>query len=149
VIRTLLAAALLALTPTAGFAACPSPEPEPVAATLREMYAALSADDAARFQRVTAPTFYSYDVGKRYDGMALFELLKTAHANGTTLVWTVEEPATTVACDLAWITYVNRGSRTDAKGTVPVTWLESAVLKHDGTRWRIQFFHSTRAAATP
>jgi hypothetical protein len=49
--------------------------------------------------------------------------------------------------DLAWITYVNRGSVGDAAGVTPVTWLESAVLRHDGRRWRIRFFHSTRVPA--
>ncbi len=145
--KALTAAALLSLAPAAAFAACPPQDAAPVAGTLREMYAALSADDAAGFQGVVTSDFYSYDAGKRFDGMALFELVKKAHADGTTLVWTVQEPATTVACDLAWITYVNRGSATTAKdGTRPITWLELAVLEHDGTRWRIRFFHSTRAA---
>lgn len=145
-----LAVALL-LSPAAALAhepdapACPSQDPAAVADTLSEMYAALSVDDAARFGAVTAPGFYSFDVGKRFDGMELAELVKTAHAAGGQYVWTVNEPQVRVVCDFAWITYVNQGSATKAGVTTPVTWLESAVLHHDGKRWRIDFFHSTRA----
>lgn len=143
---TLVPASALAETPAK---ACPSQDPVPVAETLREMYAALSIDDLAAFQRIVTPDFYAYDVGERFDGVALAELVKTGHASGARYVWTIEEPATTVICDLAWITYVNRGSVTREGATKPVTWLESAVLIHDGARWRIRFFHSTRAQVAP
>ena len=141
---TLVPASALAEAPAK---ACPSRDPAPVVETLRGMYGALSIDDLAAFQRIVAADFYAYDVGKRFDGAALAEFVRTAHAAGTRFVWTVEEPVTTVACDLAWITYVNRGSVTRDGVAQPVTWLESAILSHDGTRWRIRFFHSTRAAA--
>jgi len=51
------------------------------------------------------------------------------------------------ACDTAWIDYINRGSVFDGKTTVPTTWLESAVLEHGNTGWKIRFFHSTRVPA--
>jgi hypothetical protein len=49
-----------------------------------------------------------------------------------------------VDCDMAWITYVNRGSRTDSTGVQQITWLESAVLQRQAGTWRIRFFHATR-----
>jgi ketosteroid isomerase-like protein len=118
-----------------------------VAETMRAMYAAAAIDDEARLKEIFADDFYAFDLGKRFDGMALAQLIKAAHAAGRTFVWTVKDPETHMHGDLAWITYVNRGSVGDAAGVTPVTWLESAVLRHDGRRWRIRFFHSTRVPA--
>ena len=73
------------------------------------------------------------------------DLIKAAHAAGKVYVWTVNEPEVHIAADIAWITYVNRGSIKDASGTKDVTWLESAVLQKEKGMWRIHFFHSTRA----
>jgi ketosteroid isomerase-like protein len=118
--------------------------PDAVADTMRAMYAAATADDFARLKEIFTEDFYAFDLGKRFDGMALAELIKGAHEAGTAFVWTVNDPETHVIGDWAWITYVNRGSITNASGVTPVTWLESAVLVHDAGRWRIRFFHSTR-----
>ena len=118
---------------------------EDVAATVRAMYAAASTDDLATLKEIFTEDFYAFDLGKRFDGMALADLIKGAHAAGTTFAWTVNDPETHVIGDWAWITYVNRGSVTNASGVTPVTWLESAVLVRNSGRWRIRFFHSTRA----
>jgi hypothetical protein len=72
-------------------------------------------------------------------------MIRQAHAAGSRFVWTVEDADSHVLGDWAWTAYVNRGSISDGKTVTPVTWLESAVLRHDGARWRIRFFHSTRA----
>jgi ketosteroid isomerase-like protein len=131
-------------------APCASHSADAVAETMREMYAALSADDEARLKTIFTPDFYSFDAGKRFDGPALIGLIKDAHKAGKTFVWTVNEPDVRVQCDWAWIAYVNRGSVTDKSTSTPVTWLESAVLRFETGRWRIAFFHSSRAApATP
>jgi ketosteroid isomerase-like protein len=109
------------------------------------MFAALAANDADKFRAVLAPDFYAFDVGKRFTGDALLELIKTAHAAGNVYVWTVNEPDVHISGDIAWIAYVNRGSIKDSSGTENVTWLESAVLQKDKGAWRIRFLHSTRA----
>ncbi len=120
-------------------------EDDPIAATMREMYRAAVADDFDAFRTIFDEGFYAFDLGRRFDGMALPELIKQAHAGGTQFVWSVQDADTHVVGDWAWIAYVNRGSVFDGKATMSVTWLESAVLRHDGSRWRIRFFHSTRA----
>ena len=122
------------------------PDTDPVAETLREMYAAATADDLEALRAIFDDGFYAYDLGKRYDGLALAELLKQAHAAGRQFIWTVQDVDSQVLGDWAWLAYVNRGSVSDGQTVTPVTWLESAVLRHDGSRWRIRFFHSTRAA---
>jgi ketosteroid isomerase-like protein len=108
------------------------------------MFAAAAADDLARFRAVTTPDFYAFDGGGRFIGDALMDLIKSAHAAGKVYVWTVNEPEVRIQGDVAWITYVNRGSIKDASGTKDLSWLESAVLRKENGTWRIQFFHSTR-----
>jgi hypothetical protein len=112
--------------------------------TMRTMYAAAATDDLATFHTVAAPDFYAFDGGKRYDGDALMNTLKSLHASGKVYVWTVTDPHVEGTCSLAWITYINRGSIKDASGTKDMTWLESAVLEKQAGAWRIRFFHSTR-----
>ena len=116
-----------------------------VTEVVRSMFAALTADDLAKFRAVTAPDFYAFDAGKRFTSDALMDLIKTAHAGGKVYVWTVNEPEVHISGDVAWITYVNHGSIKDASGTKNATWLESAVLQKEKGTWRIRFFHSTRA----
>jgi ketosteroid isomerase-like protein len=115
-----------------------------VTETVRAMFAAAASEDLDKFRTVIATNFYAFDAGGRFTGDALMELIKTAHAAGKVYVWTVNEPEVHVDGDVAWITYVNRGSIKDASGTKEVSWLESAVLRKEKGSWRIQFFHSTR-----
>jgi ketosteroid isomerase-like protein len=115
-----------------------------VTETIRSFFAAATADDLDKLHAVIAPDFYAFEAGGRITGGALMEMLKAAHAAGKVYVWTVNEPEVHISGDIAWITYVNRGSIKDASGTKNVTWLESAVLRKERGDWRIQFFHSTR-----
>jgi ketosteroid isomerase-like protein len=133
---------LLAAMPTS--AAPPVAEDDAVVAAIRTMYAAFATDDLEKFHAVVTPDFHSFDVGQRFTGDALLELIRSRHAAGVVFVWTVTEPEVHVEGRMAWITYVNRGSVTDASGLKNVTWLESAVLQKDAGHWRIRFFHSTR-----
>ena len=133
-------------------AALAADQPAPLAAsdlaevteTVRTMFAAMAADDSKKFRAVTTPDFYAYDVGKRFTGDELMNLIKGALAEGKTYVWSVNEPEVHLHGDLAWITYVNNGSVKDATGTKNVTWLESAILQKEAGTWRIRFLHSTR-----
>jgi ketosteroid isomerase-like protein len=115
-----------------------------VVEAMTTMYVAATADDLTKFNTVASPAFYAFDGGERFAGDALMALISRLHAAGSVYVWRVTEPEVHVHGDLAWITYVNRGSIQDASGTKPVMWLESAVLGKEDGRWRIRFFHSTR-----
>ena len=114
--------------------------------TVRAFFAALAADDLAAYARLTTPTFYSYDVGKRFDGIELAELVQSAHARGVQLNWTIGPVDAHVGCGMAWAAWENRGSAGVPPKVEPVVWLESAVLVKQGGEWKIDFFHSTRAA---
>jgi hypothetical protein len=113
------------------------------------MYAAATVDDSAKLAHIFTPDAVEFDGGHRYSGSALWDLIKTLHAKGTKLVWTVQDTDVHFACDTAWIDYVNRGSVSDGKTTKPVSWLESAILVHGPSGWKIRFFHSTRVPTPP
>ncbi len=89
------------------------------------MFAALATEDTTKLHAVTAPDFYAFNAGQRFTRDGLIDLIKAAHAGGKTFVWTVPDPEVHISQDLAWATYVNHGSITDAAGTKNVTWLES------------------------
>jgi ketosteroid isomerase-like protein len=116
-----------------------------VTEAVRLFFAAATADDVDKLHAVTAPDFYAFDAGGRFTRDALMDMIKAAHAAGKVYVWTVNEPEVHISGDMAWITYVNRGSIKDTSGTKDVIWLESAVLQKEKGTWRIHFFHSTRA----
>jgi hypothetical protein len=126
-------------------------EHEAVAETVRTMYAGAAKDDYSTFRKVLAPGFYAFDGGKRFDGVALLDYVKTEYQDkGYVFVWKVTDPAVHTACDTAWITYTNVGSVTDPSGKVmPMQWLESAFLQKEGERWLIRFFQSTRVPPSP
>ncbi len=149
-IRALSPAILSCLVALSGWAETPRPattattDTSQVIEAMRTMYGALTQDDLAQFRSVATPDFYAYDGGKRFTAEALVALIRELHAAGHVFVWQVTEPEVRLHGELAWITYVNRGSLRNAAGTKPLTWLESAVLRKVDGRWRIVFFHSTR-----
>ncbi len=115
-----------------------------VVEAMQQMYVAATKDDLDGFHKVVAAEFFAFDGGKRFDGDALMNLIKAAHATGKRYEWNVTEPEVHLTCNDAWIAYNNRGSLQDESGTKSLTWLESAFLHKEGDVWRIQFFHSTR-----
>jgi hypothetical protein len=104
------------------------------------MFVALTNDDAALFNSVTSADFYAFDVGKRFDGNALLQLVKQAHAAGKIYEWKVTEPEVRVDGSTALVTYVNQGSLKNATDLTQLSWLESAVIRKEGGEWRIHFF---------
>jgi hypothetical protein len=139
-------ALLLRITPGSQGAPVSPPPPDQAAvvSTLEKFYVALTNDDTALFHSVVAPEFYAFDGGKRFEADALLQLIKSVHAAGQVYVWRVTEPQVQMFGDTALITYVNRGSVQDQKGTQPLQWLESAVVQKQNGTWRILFFQSTR-----
>ena len=114
--------------------------------TLEQMFSAGQRDDLDRFHAATTKDFYAYDNGKRFDGDGLMDMIRQYHVKGYQYIWSVTAPQVHVNCDIAWVTYVNKGSVRQPDGTMTsMTWLESAVMKWDGDAWKIRFLHSTRA----
>jgi ketosteroid isomerase-like protein len=142
--RPLLLLATLTLPTITHAKPCPTPDPAAIVNTMTTMYAAATVDDSAKLAKLFTPDAVEFDRGERYTGMALWDLIKVVHAKGTKLVWTVQDTDVHFACDTAWIDYSNRGSVSDGKTTQPVSWLESAILVHGASGWKIRFFHSTQ-----
>jgi ketosteroid isomerase-like protein len=116
-----------------------------VVGVIRQMFVAARADDLVALVAITTPDFYAYDGGKRFTAQTLMELIKKAHVAGKHYEWNVTDPEVHIACNFAWVTYVNRGSIEDAAGHQDMTWLESVILEYAHGQWRSRFLHSTRA----
>jgi hypothetical protein len=112
--------------------------------TVSTIFTAARADDVAKFDSVIAPGFYIFDVGARFNGDSIMTLIRAQHAAGKRYEWNVTEPDVHISGNTAWIAYVNKGSITDASGTVNQNWLESAFLEKQAGTWKIVFMHSTR-----
>jgi ketosteroid isomerase-like protein len=112
--------------------------------TVSTIFTAARADDVAKFDSVIASDFYIFDGGARFNGDSIIALIKAQHAAGKRYEWNVTEPDVHISGNTAWIAYVNKGSITDASGTVNQNWLESAFLEKQAGTWKIVFMHSTR-----
>jgi hypothetical protein len=108
------------------------------------IFTAARADDVAKFDSVIAPGFYIFDGGARFNGDTIMAFIKAQHAAGKRYEWNVTEPEVHIHGNTAWIAYVNKGSISDASGTVNQNWLESAFLEKQAGIWKIVFMHSTR-----
>jgi uncharacterized protein DUF4440 len=115
--------------------------------TVSTIFTAARADDVAKFDSVIAPGFYIFDGGARFNGDTIMALIKAQHAAGKRYEWNVNEPDVHINGHTAWIAYVNKGSISDASGTVNQNWLESAFLEKQAGSWKIVFMHSTRVPA--
>jgi hypothetical protein len=112
--------------------------------TVNTIFTAARADDVAKFDSVIAPGFYIFDVGARFNGDTIMASIKALHAAGKRYEWNVTEPDVHITGNTAWIAYVNKGSISDASGTLNQNWLESAFLEKQAGTWKIVFMHSTR-----
>jgi hypothetical protein len=112
--------------------------------TVSTIFSAAREDDVAKFDSVIASGFYIFDGGARFNGDTIMTHVKSLHAAGKRYEWSVTEPDVHVSGDTAWIAYVNKGTVTDASGTVNQNWLESAFLEKQAGTWKIVFMHSTR-----
>jgi ketosteroid isomerase-like protein len=108
------------------------------------IFSAVGAEDIAKLDSVIAPDFYIFANGMRFNGDALMAAIKALHAAGKRNNERVTEPDIHISGNTAWIAYVNKGSTTDASGTVNQNWLESAFLEKRAGTWKIVFMHSTR-----
>lgn len=127
-----------------------SPSPQDmveVNRTVQAFFDALRKDDEAAFQNVITDSFESFDGGQRFRGTELADGVRDAHAKGVELNWSVGQLDTKILCDVAWSSWENDGSAGTPPDVLPVRWLESAVLVREGGDWKIDFFHSHRAAA--
>jgi len=121
-----------------------TPDQRQVVDTVNTIFSAVGAEDIAKLDSVIAPDFYIFANGMRFNGDALMTAIKALHAAGKRNNERVTEPDIHISGNTAWIAYVNKGSTTDASGTVDQNGLESAFLEKQAGTWKIVFMHSTR-----
>lgn len=115
--------------------------------TIRDFFDALRGKEGVPFENVTTPSMYSFDVGERFEGRALADVIIQALDEGVEINWSLGPMDTEVRCDVAWSAWENTGSAGTPPDVRPVRWLESAVLVYEDERWKIDFFHSQRAVS--
>jgi hypothetical protein len=115
--------------------------------TIRDFFDTLRGKGELAFEDVTTSSMYSFDVGERFEGRALADLIIGVLADGVEINWSLGPMDTEVRCDVAWSQWVNTGSAGMPPEVSPVSWLESAVLVYEDGRWKVDFFHSQRAKA--
>jgi hypothetical protein len=121
-----------------------TPDQKQVVDAVSTIFTAVGAEDIAKLDSVIAPGFYIFANGTRFNGDAIMGAVKALHAAGKRYDEHVTEPDVHISGNSAWIAYVNKGSITDASGTVNQNWLESAFLEKQSGTWKIVFMHSTR-----
>ena len=117
--------------------------------TVSTIFTAARADDLAQFDSAIGSGFYIFDGGARFNGNSIMAFIKAQHVAGKRYEWSVTEPDVHVSGNTAWIAYINKGSITDASGTMNQRWLESAFLQKQAGTWKITFMHSTRVPMVP
>jgi len=132
-------------------ASCPDPAVARVEVeqTIRDFFVALRGEGEVPFETLTTGSMYSYDVGERFEGRALADVIIEALGEGVEINWTLGPMDTKVRCDVAWSAWENTGSAGTPPDIRPAAWLESAVLVFEEGRWKIDFFHSQRARPAP
>jgi len=147
--RTAIACALVAATSACAHgpnrcASSPA-DAQAVDRAIRSYFEALAADDEAAASRLTTPNFYSFDAGQRFTGPELSAAVEQIHQRGTVLQWNIGPIDTHFDCNTAWAAWENVGAAGPAGAVKPVKWLESAMLRREQGRWRLEFLHSSRA----
>ena len=92
-----------------------SAERDGVARTIHAFFAALAKDDHAALRRLTTPSFYAFEVGKRYSGPELAALLAEAHKAGRVINWNIGPISARVDCTIASAAWENIGSAGTAR----------------------------------
>jgi hypothetical protein len=122
------------------------PEQHRVIASVETMFRAAAMDDAGLFDSVTAPGFYLFDAGQRFDGNSILAVLKQLKAAGKQFEWHITEPDVNIEGATGWIAYVDKGSMIEASGSTAMEWLESAFLINRAGQWKLVFMQSTPVA---
>jgi len=124
-------------------------EAHALVAAIEQVQAALAANDRARLDELLCPDFHAFENGVHMSGRELLEVMSSYYARGKRYRWSVSSPQVELQGTLGTVVYVNHGSIVEAPGASAVaqSWLESVVLRREGSAWRLAFLHSTRTKA--
>jgi hypothetical protein len=124
-------------------------EEHALVAAIEQVQAALAANDRARLDELLCADFHAFENGVHMSGRELLEVMSGYCARGKRYRWSVSSPQVELQGTLGTVVYVNHGSIVEAPGasSVAQSWLESVVLRREGSAWRLAFLHSTRTKA--
>jgi len=119
-------------------------------ATIERIFTALGDNDHAGLNELLCADFHAFENGVQVDGRQLLDLMNRYYMEGRPYRWSVNSPQVESQGNLGVLVYVNNGSITEsaASDPIPMSWLETAVLRREASGWRLVFLHSTRSAAT-
>jgi hypothetical protein len=115
-------------------------------ATIERAFVAIGKDDQMLLREIFCEDFHAFENGVPVTGPEVFELMSRFHAQGKRYRWSVNSPQIEVQGNLGVVVYVNRGSISETPGSdpIPMSWVETAVLRRQESSWRLAFLHSTR-----
>ena len=118
-------------------------------ATVERVFAALGDNDRPRLRELFCEDFHAFENGVAVSGDDLLEIMSRYHAEGRRYRWSVTSPQVESQGDLGVLVYVNKGSITESADSqpIPMSWLETVVLRRQPSGWRLAFLHSSRSAA--
>ena len=123
-------------------------EAQELVGTIERVQSALAANDRARLDELLCHDFHAFENGVHMSGQELLEVMSKYHAAGKRYKWSVTSPQVEVQGNLGVVIYENHGFIVEARDAKPVaqSWLESVVLRRQGSAWRLAFLHSNRTA---
>lgn len=118
-------------------------------ATIERIFNAIGDNDHERLNELLCEDFHAFENGIQVTGRQLLDLMSRYHAEGRRYRWSVNSPQVEWQGNLGVLVYVNNGSITESAASepIPMSWLETAVLRREASGWRLAFLHSTRSAA--
>ena len=124
-------------------------EARDIVATIEKIFAAIGNNDQVRLSKLFCEDFHAFENGVHMSGRELLDLMSKYYAEGKRYRWSVNSPQIEVEGNLGAMVYVNHGSITETFGSDPIamSWLETALLRRQGSEWRVAFLHSTRTKA--
>ena len=117
--------------------------------TLESLFAALKGEDRAAVERLTTTDFRAFERGRILDRDGFFGLVQQAHRQGLHLQWSVTDERVALACEVAVMNYVNKGSINGPGSSQDMSWLEVAAFRRTPTGWKVNFVESQRVEPQP
>ena len=111
--------------------------------TIAKAYAAFSAGDAQKYRSLLTEDYMLLENGELHDiegDVAMIAVRDSGYQRTDVL----DFRSVKIHDDIAYAAYFLKSGITDKKGSRNREWLESAILRHSGTGWRIALLHSTR-----
>lgn len=115
-----------------------------VHATLTRFFSAVGEFDEVGMRAHATKDFQILDVGNVWDLDGLIEALDEMKSPDFERKTEIDVIRTTLADNVAWVTYWNRAEITSKKITGTFKWIESAVFRKQNGAWKIALIHSTQ-----